>query len=64
MYILYKDPEVILQAYSDNLIHYYHVIHDSGANCGIFKNINLLDVYTSNMDDSYFAVHSSTVKIS
>ena len=43
VYILYKDRDVILQAYTDNLLHENHVIHDSGANCGIFRNINLLD---------------------
>ena len=32
-----------MQAYSDNILHDYHVIHDSGANCGIFKNINILN---------------------
>ena len=28
-------------AYNDDILHDYHVIHDSGANCGIFKNINI-----------------------
>jgi hypothetical protein len=38
-----------LQAYSDDILHDYHVIHDSGANCGIFKNINILkDIRISN----------------
>ena len=27
-------------AYNDDILHDYHVIHDSGANCGIFKNIH------------------------
>jgi len=31
-----------MQAYTENLLHDNHVIHDSGANCGIFKNINIL----------------------
>jgi hypothetical protein len=31
-----------LQAYTDDILHDHHVIHDSGANCGIFKNINIL----------------------
>lgn len=43
MYIAYKDRDVILQAYTVNVLHENHVIHDSGANCGIFKNLNLLD---------------------
>ena len=38
-----------MQAYSDDILHDYHVIHDSGANCGIFKNINILkDIRISN----------------
>ena len=40
--IRYKNHRKILQAYTDNVLHDYHVIHDSGANCGIFKNINIL----------------------
>ena len=43
MYIAYKDRDVILQAYTTNVLHDNHVIHDSGANCGIFKNLNLLE---------------------
>ncbi len=31
-----------MQAYTDDILHDHHVIHDSGANCGIFKNINIL----------------------
>jgi hypothetical protein len=31
-----------LQAYTDDILHDHYVIHDSGANCGIFKNINIL----------------------
>ena len=32
-----------MRAYNDDILHDYHVIHDSGANCGIFKNINILE---------------------
>ena len=38
-----------MQAYTDDILHDYHVIHDSGANCGIFKNRNILtDIRISN----------------
>jgi hypothetical protein len=38
-----------LQAYTEDILHDYYVIHDSGANCGIFKNKKILnDIRTSN----------------
>ena len=38
-----------MQAYTDDILHDFHVIHDSGANCGIFKNKNILkDIRISN----------------
>ena len=38
-----------MQAYTDDILHDHHVIHDSGANCGIFKNISILkDIQISN----------------
>ena len=47
--IEYKNHNTILQAYTDDILHDHHVIHDSGANCGIFKNINILnDIRISN----------------
>ncbi len=39
----YNDRDVILQACTTNVLHDYHVIYDSGANCGIFNNLNLLE---------------------
>jgi hypothetical protein len=38
----YKNYNTILQAYTDDILNDHHVIHDSVANCGIFKNINIL----------------------
>jgi hypothetical protein len=35
--IKYKNHNTILQAYTDDILHDFHVIYDSGANCGIFK---------------------------
>ena len=30
-----------MRAYNDDILQDYHVIHDSGANCGIFENIRI-----------------------
>ena len=35
-------PRTILNAYRSNSMHDFHVMLDSGANCGIFKNAQLL----------------------
>ncbi len=38
-----------MQAYTDDILHDHHMIHDSGANCEILKNINILkDIRISN----------------
>ena len=35
-------PKTILNAYRLNVMHDFHVMLDSGASCGIFKNAQLL----------------------
>ena len=35
-------PKTILNAYRSNIMHDFHVMLDSGTNCGIFKNAQLL----------------------
>ena len=35
-------PQSILNTYQSNFLHDFHVMLDSGANCGIFKNPQLL----------------------
>ena len=56
MYIAYKGHDVILQAYTANVLHDNHVIHVSGANCGIlFKNLTLLE--TVRITDTTATIH-------
>lgn len=53
--IISPEYRLILEAYDDNIVHNYHVLLDSGANCGIFNNINLLtdiqeSIYTATIN--------------